>query len=119
MDEENNIKLAIEVKERELTLTDVKNSILKARKESINELLFNAPGINEKEKQEIYEEFSKTWASGTNIYQVSIQELMKVGLSLTGEEGRKVFLTNIGEQLDQYNTQPTNRQRWKELLESL
>lgn len=119
IDEENNIKLAIEVKERELTLTDVKNSILKARRESINELLFNAPGINTKEKQDIYEEFSKTWASGTNIYQVSIQELMKVGLSLTGEEGRKDFLINIGDQLDRYNTQPTNRQRWKELLESL
>jgi hypothetical protein len=117
--EDGKLKLAIEVKERNLTLTDVRSAILKARKVSLQELLFNAPGTNPSENDGINDLFSKTWASGTNLYRLSIFELIRVGLSLTGELGRKDFLENVGKQLDTYNTQPSNRKRWKELLEEI
>jgi len=117
--EDGNIKLAIEVKERNITLTDVRSSILKARRISLKELLLNAPGINQSEEKQVTDLISETWASGTNIYRLSIEELLKVGLSLTGEAGRKDFIKNIGGQLDRYNTQPFNRKRWKELLEGI
>lgn len=113
------LKLAIEVKERNLTLTDVRSAILKARKVSLQELLFSAPGTNPSEHDEINDLFSKTWASGANLYRLSIIELINVGLSLTGEPGRKDFLKNVGKQLDTYNTQPSNRKRWKDLLEEI
>lgn len=119
LDDEGNLALAIEVKERSLTLTDVKSAVLKARKSSIQDFLFNSPRINPAELAEIAELFQKTWASGTNLYQLSIDELIKVGLSLTGEAGRKDFLENVGAQLNEFNTQPKNRQRWKELLEEM
>ena len=111
--------LAIEVKARDLTLTDVTTAIGKAQKVSLQEFLFSSPGTNPSEQEEIAELISKTWASGTNLYRLSIDELIGVGLSLTGEEGRKDFLENIGRQLDTYNTQPINRKRWKELLEEI
>jgi hypothetical protein len=117
--EDGNLKLVIEVKERKLTLTDVRSFILKARTVSLRELLFNSPGTNPSEDVESRDLISKTWASGTNLYRLSIEELIRVGLSLTGEAGRKDFLENIGEQLNTYNTQPSNRKRWKELLEEL
>ncbi len=117
--DDGDIKLAIEVKERNITLTDVRSTILKARKISLQELLFNAPGTNPSEDKDIYDLISKTWASGTNIYRISIEELIRVGLSLTGENGRKDFIVNVGNQLDTYNTQPSNRKRWKELLEEI
>lgn len=117
--EDGKLKLAIEVKERNLTLTDVRSAVLKARKVSLQELLFNAPGTNQSENDEINDLISKTWASGTNLYRLSIFELIRVGLSLTGELGRKDFLENVGQQLDTYNTQPSNRKRWKELLEEI
>ena len=114
-----NLCLAIEVKERNLTLTDVKGAVQKVRKSSIQEFLFNAPKINPAEEGVIDAQFAKTWASGTNLYQLSIDELIKVGLTLTGESGRKDFIENVGHQLNEYNTQPKNRQRWKTLLEEI
>lgn len=119
IDDEGNLKLAIEVKERNLTLTDVRSAILKARQSEIREFLFNSPRTNAAEQSEIDELFERTWASGTNLYRLSIDELIHVGLTLTGEDGRKDFLKNVGDQLNRYNTQPTNRQRWKILLESI
>ena len=119
LDGDGNLRLAIEVKERNLTLTDVKSAVLKARKSSIQDFLFNSPRISPGESAEISDLFEKTWASGTNLYQLSIDELIKVGLSLTGEAGRKDFLENVGTQLNEFNTQPKNRQRWKVLLEEI
>lgn len=117
--EHGELKLAIEVKERNLTLTDVRSAVLKARKVSLTEILFNSPGTIPSEEEQVSELISKTWASGTNLYRLSIIELIRVGLSLTGELGRKDFLRNVGKQLDTYNTQPNNRKRWKELLEEI
>lgn len=119
LDENGNLRLAIEVKERNITLTDIRSSVLKARKATLREFLFNAPGINKAEEKQVSDLISKTWASGTNIYQLSIEELIKVGLSLTGEAGRRDFIRNVGIQLDRFNTQPINRKRWKELLEEI
>ena len=119
IDVDGNLKLAVEVKERNLTLLDVKGAIVKARKQGITEFLFNVPRTNPIENDEIEELISKTWASGTNLYRLSINDLVKVALTITGEEGRRDFLLNIGEQLNEFNTQPTNRQRWKELLETI
>ncbi len=112
-------KLTVEVKERSLTVNDVRSAILKARKISLHELLFNVPRTDATEETAIGELINKTWASGTNLYRLSIEELIKVGLALTGEEGRRDFLMNVGIQLDTYNTQPLNRKCWKELLETL
>lgn len=119
VDEKGNLKLAIEVKERNLTLTDVRSAILKVRKSEIREFLFNSPKTNAVEQTEIDELINKTWASGTNLYRLSIEELVQVGLTLTGEDGRKDFLKNVGDQLNKFNTQPANRQRWKNLLETI
>ncbi len=119
IDDEGNLRLAVEVKERNVTLTDMRSSILKARKVSLTELLLNAPGTHHSENEEITDLISKTWASGTNIYLISIEELLRVGLSLAGEAGRKYFIERVGNQLDNYNTQPLNRKRWKELLEDV
>lgn len=113
------LKLAIEVKERNLTLTDVGSAILKARRVSLQEFLFNSPGIDPSQKRVISGLIGGTWASGTNLYRLSIEELIRVGLTLTGEAGRKDFLEKVGKQLDAYNTQPINRMRWKELLEQI
>ncbi len=117
--EDGKLRLAVEVKERSITLTDVRGAIRKARKISLQEILFSAPGASGSEAGEISELIAKTWGSGTNLYRLSIGELISVGLSLTGEEGRRRFVELVGKQVDTYSTQPANRQRWKELLEGI
>lgn len=119
LDEEGKLKLAVEVKERNLTLTDVRTVILKARSVSLKEVLLNAPGIVPSDKDQIHELIGRTWASGTNVYQITIDDLITVGLFLTGEDGRIDFIKNVGKQLDTFNTQPGNRRRWKEMLEKI
>jgi hypothetical protein len=119
LDENNKICLIVEVKERNLSLTDIQSSVLKARKISLKELLFNAPGINSAEEDKIIEVLSKTWASGTHAYILGINDLLKVGLCLTGAKGRKYFLERVCYQLDSFNTQPINRLKWKQLLEEI
>lgn len=119
LDEDGNIRLAVEVKERNVSLTDIRSSVRKARKVSLKEFFLNSPGVNPTDEDEVNKLISRTWASGTNIYLLSIDELVKVGLALVGEEGRIDFIRNVGDQLDKYNTQPANRLRWKELLELL
>lgn len=118
-DDDGKLRLAIEVKERSLTVTDVKSGVRKARKSSLHELIFNAPRIKSEDAAKISEMFDKSWASGTNLYQLSIDELLKVGLALTGEAARRDFISGVGLQLNAFNTQPKNRQRWKELLEEI
>lgn len=116
---EGEIRLAIEVKERDLTLIDIKSGMRKARKAEIKELLFNAPGTATAFRDDVDSLIEKTWGSGTNLYRLSIHELISVGLVLAGEEGRRDFLINVGYQLNTFNTQPANRLRWRELLEAI
>lgn len=116
---EGSVKLAIEVKERQLTLIDVQGGASKAKKAEIREMLFNAPATSPVDRKDVDDLIEKTWGSGTNLYRLSIHELINVGLVLAGENGRRDFLINVGTQLNAFNTQPTNRFRWKELLESL
>lgn len=118
-DANGEVLLAIEVKERDLTVMDLKSGIQKARRGSISKYLFNSPRTKMTDESEIAELIEKTWNSGTNLYRLSMDELIRVGLALTGENSRREFLENIGEQLNTYNTQPTNRQRWKQLLEEI
>lgn len=113
------IRLVIEVKERNLTLTDVHSAIAKARKISLRDLLFNVPGTAATDEAGISEVIRKTWASGTSLYRLTIDELLKVGLVLTGEAGQRSFLAEVGEQLNAFNTQPDNKRRWKDILERL
>ncbi len=110
-------KLAVEVKDRMLTLVDVKSSVFKARKASLSELLFNAPGNISSDDEEIKKYTRQMWTLGMNIYSLSITDLVRVGLPLAGESSRTDFLKNIGFQLDTYNTQPGDRKKWKDLLE--
>ncbi|MBX3294089.1 MAG: hypothetical protein KF762_00005 [Acidobacteria bacterium] len=85
----------------------------------LREFLFNAPRVAASEESDIEALVEKTWASGTNLYHLSIFELAKVVLSIIGEDGRRDFVVKIGEQLNEFNTQPANRLRWKVLLENL
>ncbi len=119
LDSKGNIKISIEVKDRSVSLIDLNSAISKARKNSIAEYLFNAPNFEQTTSNDIQEKIEHTWASGTNIYLISIEDLANVGLALAGDKGRVYFLNRVGINLDSYNTQPSNRLAWKKLLETI
>jgi len=113
------VVLAIEVKERTLTLTDVEGTLRKCRRRKIKDIFFAAPRVKNKEQSPIDERIARAFASGQNLYVFDFFDLARSVLALGGEPMRMAFLQKVGEHLDLWNTQPSHRQVWKNLLESL
>lgn len=113
------VVLAIEVKERTLTLTDVEGTLRKCRKRKIKDIFFAAPRVKKDEQSAIDEGIARAFASGQNLYVFDFFDLARSVLSLGGEQIRITFLQKVGEHLDLWNTQPSHRQAWKSLLEGI
>lgn len=113
------IALAVEVKDRKLTLTDVEGTITKARNRDIHEVFFTAPGIEEGDRSQIAERATAAFAGGENLYVFDFFDLARSALALGGEPIRATFLRQVGEHLDKWNTQPRHRQAWQKLLKTV
>lgn len=113
------IVLSIEVKDRELTLLDLNASIAKARQSEVTEFLFAAPGVTDADREDIASRIRNEWAQGTNIYRLSLTELLHVVLALAGEEARVTLLREIGNEINASATQPALRTRWAGILDEI
>lgn len=116
---EGEIILAVEVKERRIGNDDVQIAVTKARSLDVHELLLCTEGITMADIPAVEATFANAWASGTNIYQATISELMHGLLPVLGEAGTHSFVSQIGTQLDRFSTQPRHRKAWKDLLDGL
>jgi len=115
---EGKVVLAVEVKERTLTLTDVEGTLRKSRQRKIKEIFFAAPGVKAGEQPAVDERIARAFKGGQNIYVFDFFDFARSILALGGEPIRTTFLQKVGEHLDQWNTQPSHRQAWKKLLDS-
>ncbi len=118
--DDGNMVLAIEVKERVLTLADVRASTRKARESdaALSNLLFATPGIREQDQATISESAVSSWAAGLNVYQVEIIELVRSSFVLLGEKWRPALLRQIGAELDKRGDH-AHRRAWHTLLSDL
>lgn len=114
---EGRIVLAVEVKERILTLTDVEGTLRKCRQRKIKDIFFAAPEVKSDEQPALDDRINRAFASGQNLYVFDFLDLAHSVLALGGEPIRNTFLQKVGEHLDLWNTQPTHRHAWKRLLE--
>ncbi|MBM4346523.1 MAG: restriction endonuclease, SacI family [Deltaproteobacteria bacterium] len=119
VNDKGEVVLVIEVKERTLTLTDIEGTLRKCRKRKIKNIFFAAPVVKKDEKSTIDERITRAFASGQNLYVFDFFDLARSVLSLGGEQIRITFLQKVGEHLDLWNTQPSHRQAWKNLLEEV
>jgi hypothetical protein len=118
-DDGKTIILAVEVKERRIGDADVDIAVAKARAFSVRELLLCTDGVVQTEQEAVASRLASAWASGTNVYHATLQEMIKAALPLLGEAGIRDFVVKIGAQLDAFSTQPRHRQSWKGLLDAL
>ncbi len=109
------IVYAVEVKEQNVTLADVRSFENKLIKDQVTEALINAPATRASENESIENRIRLMWSRGINLYLLSIEELVSVTMSLAGEEGRLEFLAEVGEQIDEY-ARPASRLAWRDLL---
>lgn len=119
VDGEGRVVLAVEVKERILTLSDVEGTLRKCRQRKIKDIFFAAPGVQEGDRSSLSERIERAFTSGHNLYVFDFFDFARSVLALGGEPIRTTFLQKVGEHLDLWNTQPAHRQAWKRLLESL
>lgn len=119
VNQDGKIVLAVEVKDRALTLADVEGTITKTRKRDIQEVFFAAPKISAADADKITSRINTAFAAGQSFYVFDFFSLARAVLALGGNAMRRLFLQKVGVHLDTWNTQPSHRQAWKRLLESL
>lgn len=108
--------LAIEVKDRTLTLELLSGQITSARLAKVTELLFIIRASNIVAGQEVRERASTEFGSGLNIYLFEAGSFFSIILGLIGENGRRTFMDEVGIALEDYKLDFRDRRDWAELL---
>ena len=108
--------LAVEVKGHDLTYVELGATILSARSTGVQNILFATPGIASVDREDIERRIDDEFASGSNVHQISINELARAAFSLLGEDWRVRFVRAICDELDARSTDPADRVRFAELL---
>lgn len=110
------LRLAVEVKDRNLTLVDVEATLTKARNSGLANVVLAAPGIRQRDGDAVRSRLADEWARGTNVYRVSIPELVRGAFVLLEEGWRVRFVKAIGAELDERGAEYPHRRDWSDLL---
>ena len=115
--DDSGIRLAVEVKDLDLTLAHVQASSLKAKQsgEQLTNLLFAAPGIRRRDEAEIATLFQREYAAGLNIYTINLHSLSHSVFALLEESWKSRFLRQVGHELDR-RQDPQARKGWHDVL---
>ena len=109
------LTLAAEIKERQVTVGDVRAFEAKLNPSGLTEALIGATGERPADAGEVGDRIRQLWTRGINLYVHSINGLTSVTMSLAGEAGRQEFIAEVGRQLDAY-ARPRSRAVWRDLL---
>lgn len=117
--ENENIVIVVEVKDRVLNISQIRSKIPDIREKNVSEIFFIAQrGTLTEDEGEIKKLIEHEYSSGHNLYILNLIELSKVALALSGEKGRREFLLEVGNQLDQYSD-IIHRRAWAKLLRDI
>lgn len=112
--------MAVEVKDRQLTLRHIQDKLPSLRTQRITELIFLVQGgILADEATDIANLTAQQFATGQNLYVVEFDGFLRACLTLLGEEARTEFLRKIGRELDESRADLAHRQAWHMLLTQL
>jgi hypothetical protein len=114
------IVFAVEVKDRELTISQLRGKIPNIRERQVSEIFFVAQqGIAPKDEAQVSGLIADEFVSGHNLYVMDLLSLAQVTLALLGEHGRRHFLREVGTQLDTYHSDISDRRAWANLLSAV
>ncbi|MBN2379715.1 restriction endonuclease, SacI family [candidate division WOR-3 bacterium] len=118
-DSDGEIVIAVEVKDKQLSFTQIQDKLPMIRSRSVSEILFLAQkGVVAENGSKIEDLIKKEFASGQNIYILRLTELLPTIFVFLGEVGRRKFMINVGEVLDKYGSRLRDRREWADLLKS-
>lgn len=114
------IIFAVEVKDRQLTTSQLRAKVRSIREKQVSEIFFVATqGTIPSEHSAIKSLIEHEFASGQNVYVTDLEALSRVALALVGEHGRRDFLIETSAQLEKYRSDITHRREWAAILEKL
>ncbi|MFO0839323.1 MAG: restriction endonuclease, SacI family [Phycisphaerae bacterium] len=114
--DDGNIVLAVEVKDRTLTLRHIQDAVGRMRSKAIRDLLFLVQGgVAGDDRERAAGLTSSEFASGQNVYVVDFFEFVTPCCVLLREAGRRDLLVEIGESLTDYH----DRRDWQARLQAL
>ncbi len=119
-DSKGNVAIAVEVKDRSLTLRHAESVIPSARDKGIREVLFLVQGgVETSDKDSLAILFAQQFGTGQNLYVSEFRSFLETCLVLFGEGGRRVFMQEVGISLDEDKADITHRKAWALLLQGL
>lgn len=113
------IVFAVEVKDRQITISQLRAKLRNIREKQVSEVFFVAQGILDSEHSEVESLINREFTSGQNVYITDLLKLSITTLSIVGEEGRRDFLRKTANQLDTYKSEITHRRAWASILETI
>ncbi|MGI9311054.1 MAG: restriction endonuclease, SacI family [bacterium] len=119
-DDNDTLQLVVEVKDQNLTLTHIEASTLKAKTsgEKLANLLFAAPGIHQRDAKDIAGIRQREWASGLNIYIITLHHLSQFVFALLDECWKVEFLKEVAYELDRRGDAQARR-GWYDILQNM
>ncbi len=117
LDSEGSPVLAVEVKDRTISLVDLRMAVTKARSSSLRNFLFASPGVADSESAEVNSKIAEEWSKGINFHHASLEGLVRTVFVLLDENWRTRLLTEIGAELDSRGAPLEAREGWRDLLE--
>jgi SacI restriction endonuclease len=116
-DAASTLVLAVEVKDRQLTLKHTQDKLPAARQRGLKELLFLVTGgVQSDDAPAIAALIKREFEAGQNIYVFEHLDFTRFVAMLLGEVGRRHFLVAVGNCLDQQRAAVEDRRRWRDLL---
>ncbi len=111
------VVIAVEVKDRQLTISQLRSKVPTIREKQVSEIFFVAQqGIKAADEGDVSKLVAKEFVSGHNLYITDLLSLARAVLALLGEDGRRDFLHEVGEQLDAFRSDVSHRRAWARLL---
>jgi len=118
--EDGTMVFAVEVKDRELTITHLTSKMAGVRQKQVTELFFIAQsGVARGDRKAVEAQVAREFAGGHNIYLTDFQTLARSALALLGERGRREFALEVGRQLEAFKSDLVHRRAWAQALGSM
>ncbi len=116
LSEAGDVVLAVEVKDRSLTIREVEDKLPATRENGIAELLYVIRNGVPPESAAFDRVKQREFASGHNLNHADFTQLLRVTLLLFGETMRRQFLLSVGQRIDEFG-ELADRQAWRDLLD--
>ncbi|MGE5572562.1 MAG: restriction endonuclease, SacI family [Bacteroidota bacterium] len=121
IDAEGKTVFLVEAKDRYITVKQIEDKLPAIRASGITDTLFvSHKGIEHSEVDRVRDLIRREFSAGQNIYVLSdAVDFMTSMLAFLREDGRRKFLTNVGEALDSQGLELADRLAWSKLLSSV